>query len=339
MPRIFRYILLLIAVAAIGSLLYYILAGSPPEAEMAGIISFAISFGHTVTITASCFWLIDTLNKRLPWKTAARKRLLYEISSIILISLTVAFVFGLISPNISWHNRSEFVEGFKYNALIAVPVTVIIVSIFEGSVFFREWKNTLLEQERLQKAHLQAQYNNLKNQLNPHFLFNSLNTLTSLIELDQERAVAYLQNISKYLRIVLTQTNEEVISVREELELVQLYINIQKERFGESIKLEISLPDEVKQQKIAPLALQMLVENAIKHNVVSATLPLKILIAYEPGFITVSNKKQAKKQLEGGAGIGLQNIKKRYELLNGHAPIIIDEDFFTVKIPVLELSI
>lgn len=162
---------------------------------------------------------------------------------------------------------------------------------------------------------VQSQFDTLRNQVNPHFLFNSFNTLSSIIQQDQNAATTYVEKLSDYFRIVLEQREKDVITVKEELDLVQNYLYLQKQRFGENLQIETELSAGTLNSLIPPMSIQLLTENAIKHNVISKSRPLKIRIYEKDQKIIVANNLQLKLTKEPSTGIGLDNIRNRYLLL------------------------
>lgn len=190
----------------------------------------------------------------------------------------------------------------------------------------------LLEQERRN-----YEYEYLKSQVNPHFLFNSLNTLASLIEEDEKAATEYTINLSDFYRNLLFYNDNELISVGEELKLLNKYIFIQASRFGSALNIQINVDEETRtKSRIVPMAMQLLVENAIKHNVVSLSSPLRVDIYVAQGWIVVENSVKPKMKKEKGAGLGLKNLEKRYAILGGRRIVysVLDNKFI-VKIPLL----
>ena len=296
------------------------------------------SIGPTISLTTGCTLLINFLQKRLPWGKTPLRRLAIELMAIIAMSVLVAFIFTCANPFVS---ENTSVKGLLVtNLVFNVGITLFIVTIVEAAFFFNQWKQTRIEREQLEKEHYKAQFQNLKNQINPHLLFNSLNALTGLIESNTEKAVSYVQDLSRYLRMVLSHTSSEAISVEEELSLLRHYYNLQNARFGNSFRLTIQIPEEVRRMLIPPLSLQMLVENAVKHNVISRSSPLEVKVSYKPtDLIEVSNRKVKKQTYEDSTGVGLENIKERYQLLGEHHIRVEDSDeYFKVSIPLLNLE-
>jgi LytS/YehU family sensor histidine kinase len=204
-----------------------------------------------------------------------------------------------------------------------------------GRSFLSHWRAALVEKEMIQKESIVAKYESLKNQVNPHFLFNNLNALANIVYEDQEKAVKFIKQLADVYRYVLETRDQEVVPLKDELVFLRSYTNLQQIRFGDKLSIDISLPDQ--ESYVAPLALQMLIENAIKHNVISEEDPLSIKVYQEDGYIVVKNNLQRKTVMgEPSSGVGLENIARRYELLSDKKMTAREEpDTFVVKIPVL----
>jgi LytS/YehU family sensor histidine kinase len=243
--------------------------------------------------------------------------------------------------NTAFVNANEDVCRFS----IALPFWrekwFIALSIFAvlGLVYYitnRREKN-LRKFTSLQRERMMFEYEHLKSQVNPHFLFNSLNTLASLIEEDKQVASDYTTHLSDLYRNMLAHRNEDLITLEEEWEILTNYIYIQNSRFGDALVVETQIPDYVMQnKKIVPLALQLIVENAIKHNVVSKTRPLHISIVADNESITIRNSLNPKISKEKGAGLGMVNIKNRYNLLTKKSIYYgISDKEYVVNLPLL----
>lgn len=196
--------------------------------------------------------------------------------------------------------------------------------------------NSIRKREALARERIQSQFDTLRNQVNPHFLFNSFNTLISIISSDKDGAIDYVEKLSDYFRIVLEQRDKEVISIKEELELVNNYLFLQKKRFGENLQVVINVKEEFYSALVPPLTIQLLVENAIKHNVISKAKPLSIHIEEENNYLIIRNNLQEKLTKEASTGIGIDNIQSRYSILF-NKQIIISKDAtnFQVKLPLI----
>ena len=200
------------------------------------------------------------------------------------------------------------------------------------------WKN-LSRKEGLQRERIQSQFETLRNQINPHFLFNSFNTLITTIGKDKEAAIDYVENLSDYFRIVLQQREKEVITLHEELELVNHYLFLQQKRFGGNFICKVSIPDTYMDSIIPPMTLQLLVENAVKHNIITASRPLTVSIQIQNGKLTISNTLQEKVNKEKSTGVGLDNIRNRYRILfNKEIEIVSDDGRFEVRLPIIHLQ-
>jgi LytS/YehU family sensor histidine kinase len=198
-------------------------------------------------------------------------------------------------------------------------------------------RQAVQEKEKMKRETISAELNALKTQVNPHFLFNNLNTLASLIPEDPKVAVDFVQQLSKLYRHILEVKDEPVIALREELDVMKAYAFLLQTRFGNNLDVSIDVPNEKLDKKIVPLSLQILMENAIKHNVVSSDRPLKVEVAASNGKLVVRNNLQKKNQINESTGIGLENIRNRYRLFGNGAVEVVDNGYsFTVSIPLLD---
>ena len=216
---------------------------------------------------------------------------------------------------------------------IALFVLILTASIF---LLLRRRDKKLKEKSTIERERIQSQFETLRNQINPHFLFNSFNTLISTISKDQELAIDYVQQLSDYFRTILEQRDKETITLEEELELVKRYLFLQKQRFGENLKVEISIDKNLDAFIIPPLTLQLLVENAIKHNIIARAKNLHVSILAEDQKLIVKNNLQEKTQKEPSTGVGLSNIINRFRILfNKEIEIIKTENEFIVHLPLI----
>ncbi|MEO0334084.1 MAG: histidine kinase, partial [Bacteroidota bacterium] len=231
-------------------------------------------------------------------------------------------------------------EGEHWSMAISnlIP-TAIVVSIYEGAYFFGEWVKNLKRAETLAKENIRSQFEALKSQLDPHFLFNSMNTLAALIEPDNTDAQKYLEQLSDVYRYVLLSRQKETVSLEEELDFVQSYIFLNKTRYRDNLIVENDIPQESLNRRVAPLSLQILVENALKHNVISKDKPLTLRITVDRyGYVVVENNVQKKNilEMEKSTKTGLQNVVNRYALLTPN-PVEINQsaELFSVRIPLI----
>lgn len=226
----------------------------------------------------------------------------------------------------------------KSNLLtISVLVTFTISSIYASVSFFIQWKSNLQRAQALEKANMEARYETLRNQVNPHFLFNSLNTLLMLVG-DNPVAARYVESVSEFMRYMLNSREKEAVLLRDELKMAREYVFIQQNRFGGKLTVDFEVGEAFYHFAIPPLALQMLIENALKHNVISREHPLQVKV-YIAGnnFLVVENNIQPKLEQEPSTGVGLENIRNRYLYLSGKEVIVKQEEgLFTVMLPLFE---
>lgn len=245
-----------------------------------------------------------------------------------------------VSMNSMFSSYGEAVHSFS----IAKPYWqeiwfLLLVLLFIWGIsytYIRIREQNLRKLSSLQKERMMFEYEHLKSQVNPHFLFNSLNTLTGLIEDDQQQAITYTTQLSDLYRNMLSHKDKDLVSLADEWKILQNYIYIQKSRFGEALRLVVNIPDDLKKKRVVPMALQLLLENAIKHNIVSKAKPLIVKFEATENQLSVSNNYQPKMSKEKGAGLGLANIRKRYTL-HTKTPVLsrIDNDEFIVIIPLI----
>lgn len=274
----------------------------------------------------------DLVSLKISWTHEPLKR--FVVGMAVMIGYTMGLVYGLILI-FRWTVDLNLGDtaGMIYGSLI---VTFVISTFMHGRGFLQNWKEAAIDAEKSKKESIKAQYESLKNQVNPHFLFNSLNALTNLVYQDQDKAAKFIKQLSEVYRYVLDTRDKEVVPIDEEVKFLKSYLYLQQIRFGDKLKVDMAL-DSI-QGMIAPLALQMLVENAIKHNVISEELPLAIKIFVSAGKIVVENTLQKKSILpEDSPGLGLENIRRRYEFLsNQKVEVVADTTSFRVYIPLIK---
>ncbi|GAB3826006.1 hypothetical protein GCM10028895_36290 [Pontibacter rugosus] len=214
-------------------------------------------------------------------------------------------------------------------------ITFIISLAMHSRTFLLSWRDMAINVERLKKESIASQYESLKAQVNPHFLFNSLNVLTSLVEIDQKQAVKFIRKLSEVYRYVLDSRQKEIVPLLEELHFAESYIYLQKIRHGKALQVQNDLPLDANLM-VVPLALQMLLENAIKHNVALEEQPLRVHLYLEDNYLVVQNNVQEKRIREESTGMGLPTINSRYVYLTGKKVLILStEHNFIVKLPLL----
>lgn len=231
-------------------------------------------------------------------------------------------------------------ESFLIDLGINTAIALVIGSMYENVYFFDHWKNTIKLNEALKNQQIRTQFEVLQNQMSPHFLFNSLNTLTTLIAEDADIAVNFTEKLSEVYRYILQNREKELVELKEEVEFVKNYSFLLKMRYPENLYIDFELGEGIMTKSIPPLTLQILVENAIKHNVVSKSNPLYISIYSEnEKTIIIKNNLQQKSGIKKSTKTGLKNIKKRYEYLGArNIDIITTADHFLVAAPLLDVK-
>lgn len=281
-------------------------------------------------------WLDRRLDRSIPWYYFPGKRLITEVaiafpSILVILLLNYLFLHGLSDHHIE--NISH--QRFLYAYIILMIVFGIAISIVIANNFFRNWRKTLLEVEQLKREKMKSDYQALQNQLNPHFLFNNFNMLLSEIRRDQDNAVRITEKLSDVYRYVLESKNHETVPLGDEAEFVEAIIFLHQVRYGDNLVVEHQFPLELNNYRLPPMTLQILIENALKHNVVSTSHPLHIHIAIEDDYLLVVNNIQPRKSTYS-TGLGLKNIKLRYSFLTERKVILdINNNLFTVKVPLL----
>ncbi|MEO1436105.1 MAG: histidine kinase, partial [Bacteroidota bacterium] len=216
---------------------------------------------------------------------------------------------------------------------------IIMISIYEGIYFFSQLRRSVTETERLKRANVQAQLDTLKNQVNPHFLFNSLNTLATIIPEDAELSVEFVQKLSKVYRHILEFKDRKIISLEDELDCLRAYQFLLKIRFGDNFRMNIEVDNDLMQRQVVPMSMQILLENAIKHNIISNQRPLQVDVFVEGNArLIMRNNLQKKNQVIDSTQTGLQNIRDRYTLLTQQkVDVIVTDKYFMVSLPLIKL--
>ena len=293
----------------------------------------------TVIIWLGNRYIMIYSRKKYPLFDDVRKRLIFQSVLMFVFTVTANTIMGVFTKAIfvDEHLNLSETDILIHSNSAALFCTIMIIAVYESIYFMHELRHSVEETEKLKRENLAAQLNALRTQVNPHFLFNNLNTLSSLIPENPAHAVDFVQELSKVYRHILEVKDEKSISLKDELEVLNAYTFLLKTRFDKNLQVNINIPPEKMQQKIVPLSLQILMENAIKHNIVSADKPLHIDVFTENGSLVVSNNLQMKKQVNESTGIGLENICNRYKLLSDKPVKVTEsETNFTVSIPLID---
>jgi sensor histidine kinase YesM len=289
------------------------------------------------------FWkgneaIIKYFNRKYSWIKESKKIITHHIVYTSLYSLAVISLFYCYIWFIVMHKKTMdgFFMNFNGGFYICITITAIAMLFSYTFYFFRYWKKAVLSEEQLKRESLALQYESLKNQVNPHFLFNSLNALTSLIEKDKNASIKYVKQLSDVFRYVLDQNVRELVPINNELKFVDSYYFLQHIRFGDNFQIETNIMD--RRFMIVPLALQILIENAVKHNEISCEHPLTITIRDDDQFLYISNNKHLRSHLPDSNQIGLKTLSFQYEFLSGKKIEVTNaDDHFEVKLPKIKM--
>ncbi len=257
--------------------------------------------------------------------------------SLLTVILTTAIV---ITESTILHNYSleSSIIPLKLNLIYGVLINLLFHLLNAIFFYFKEYKVKLLEAEQLKSTTAQAELQVIKSQINPHFLFNNLNVLSSLVMQNNAEANKFIEAFSQVYRYILNNQNKELVELKTELDFIKPYIFLLEKRFSQGIKITIDIPVKYEHSFIIPASLQMLIENAIKHNIATRIKPLNILLhANGNNTLEVSNNLQLRETVENSTEIGLNNITKRYLLVSGRDVLVNKtNDAFTVTLPLLD---
>ena len=299
------------------------------------------------------FWIIRLLsgwvNRKLIFNSNVAIQFLMTTGVVTVCMFFLLYlentVYEWIWPEPSVNNQ-EMELSVRYYLVVNLVVAAFVNSFYNSFFFFEKWKAKVIESNQLEilshqlkENALQSELEVLKLQLDPHFLFNNFSILTQLIETDPGSAQEFLSNLSRVYRYILTTGKKDIVVLEDELRFVEMYFHLIKIRLGESINLSIKVTDADQRKGVPPVTLQLLLENAIKHNISTLKQPLNLSIeSLETGCIVVKNNLQRINIDYRSTGMGLKNIRERYQLLQGKTPeIMITDTSFEVKLPLLNL--
>jgi two-component system, LytTR family, sensor kinase len=260
----------------------------------------------------------------------------------IAIQVFVIFILAVVLGKLSYPRvgeRFNFQPSPEMKAVVLFlnfSMALVLNLMYFGAIYFKEWKTNLLRAERSQREKAEVRYDSLRNQLNPHFLFNALTSLNSLIFENQQLASDFLQQLSKVYRYTLQTKDQETVVLKTEMEFISHFISLVKTRFGEDVDFKIDINKNALEKGIVPVTMQLLLENALKHNIISADTPLHIRIHADEDYLIVENCLNKKTRVETSNKQGLENLKALYKYLSDKPVEIAEgEKIFTVKIPLL----
>jgi hypothetical protein len=301
-----------------------------------------VNLGYTILYGLTLYYanafLFIYLDSIFEVERFTKKRIIIGFLGSFVISVAVIFLLRIV--------EDVLIEGESFDAflqketlanyLVTIIITFFVTLAFHAFYFYKAYQENKVNQQKIIAGTASAQFESLKNQIDPHFLFNSLNVLSSLIEENPESAQKFTTSLSKVYRYVLEQKDKELVSVAEELKFAKTYMNLLKMRFENSITFEIPEVFDNEEAKVVPLSLQLLLENCIKHNIVSEAKPLHIKMSIENNQLVVTNNLQKKEVLSDRKGVGLQNIVNRYAILTKRTVLVEEnEQEFKIFLPIL----
>lgn len=280
---------------------------------------------------------IDTwLGQKYSWAALPKKRIITQFLASLMYTVFLLYAL-MFTIHVLKSGKYELFNPKMGQVLIpAIFVTIALIAIDIGYQFFKAWRQSLIEVEKYKAESANAQLQNLKNQLNPHFLFNNLSVLTSLVYKNQDKAVDFINELSKVYRYVLDNKSAELVTLNEELTFLEHYIYLLKIRFENSISFSIKTTEDTRGRYLPPMCLQMLVENTIQHNETSQANPLNVLIYTEKNHLIVENPIQPRSDKIESSQIGLENIQSRYAFFTDKKiEIIQNGKVFKVVLPLI----
>lgn len=336
--RFLPYLLIVLFTATMSVGRYYMLSQFRWQLHLLG---FAIQTLVMIGIWNLVKIVSHMLDRFMPFENGPLVRILFQQSlTLVILSPLLIAGFMFAKPFMPWFVTKQFIA-------ILVILFVVLVALFNFSFyaayFFKNWRDSVVDKAELQiqaaqleKEKMDLQYHQLRNQVNPHYLFNTLTSLDGLIHTNPELASEFVRHMSKVYRYVLQHKESEVVNLDEELTFIQHYIQLLHIRYADGLKITTTVSDEARDKGVVMVTLQMLIDNAVKHNIVQHDEPLRIEIYDDADFLVVRNNKQLRKQIETSNGQGIQQLKQLYTFLTQKQILIEDkDDTYTIKIPLL----
>lgn len=281
-------------------------------------------------------FLIRYLEKVTPWNRSPMTRVAIQLPFAIVIAVIMAILFTL-TGNILTPYAEDLTGVFIANALIFAVVNVIVMAILEGWIQYVESRRAREVANNLETELSQIKFEVLKSQINPHFMFNSLNVLSGLIGKDTKKAQQFIDEFSHIYRYVLESIDQPVASLEKELDFARSYLFLQQIRYGKDLTWSMEVPAGLLEFFLPPLTLQVVLENTTKHNIVNSDKPLHIEVSVEGAVLVVRNNIQPKLSRGRSTGLGLKNLVKRYNMVNKEEPdFSVDSSHYIARLPLIK---
>jgi len=299
---------------------------------------FIWSYAICATQWAGPVFINIFLDKHIQWLDRPITRTFTEIISLLAWSVGSFITVQLIMYYLVLHQPPLLAwQSISHSIIYTLLISLFISLAFSVVGFFRAWRHSVLSEAELKSEMMTYKYNSLRNQINPHFLFNSFNVLSELVYDDQAQAVKFIREMSDLFRYVLDSRDKELVSLREEVDFMNSYTYLLKTRFGDKLNL-INEIDPANDAYIVPMTLQLLVENAVKHNEISEKFPLNVMIRQNGDFIEVENVRKPKQVGEESKKTGLRNISQQYGFFTDRGiEVKSSETVFLVRIPLIQM--
>lgn len=337
--------LVLIGIPIVALIVDVMLYGSNlinPDLEMLKLC-YPVGLYFTAMLWLSFREMLCILIRKFPSDMDVRKRQLISIFAIILGFFVLDFILSTFLMILANNSRIHIIEpNFILKTIASLIFSFLIFGIYEGIYLTSRLGKNLLEKEKLIKENVMSQLSGLRSQINPHFLFNSLNTLSTLVHEDAQRADQFVAKLAKVYRYMLDTNEDTLVTLEDELGYLEAYRHLLKERFGDNLIFTEEIHPSILKKYIVPLSLQITFENCVKHNVATKTQPLTISLHTSANHerICIRNNKQKMNFNTPSTGVGLENIKQRYIYFSDKKVIIKDEkDYFQVCLPLLKENI
>lgn len=334
-----KYRSYLIGIGLLVALAFLVIANIQNQGNNSKNLTFLLIVVAGIIIMISNDLITRLLDKQLSWSKYKLTRFIIQVLAGLIVSLFWINVSYYVLKGIYTDSPPDLLQLISINILSAA-IIIPIIAIFFGIKFLRAWNLSQLESERLQKENARSQMMSLRNHLDPHFLFNNLNILSSLIDHDADLSKKYLEKFAEVYRTILKSELSDLTLLGEEMKLVEAYIYLIQIRWRDALKVSIDINPDYHEKALPPLSLQMLLENVVKHNTLTAAKPVEITISAKSDYLSVVNTKRLKAyDPSNTSGTGLQNIQNRYEYFTEKkVDIINDENTFEVRLPLLTIE-
>jgi two-component system LytT family sensor kinase len=343
-PTFFRFTTILVAIAVFMQLIIILYNHFSGFLVLDGFNDFMMRwiFGSLLSIvilpffTKADLYLVARLNHRLPWRSQWRMRIFVELLSTFLIAAIGSMAITLVSNAISGYEHA-LGSILIFNVIIGSIINLIIVIFFEAWNWYWAKEQSESEKQKLESELKAMRFELLKQQINPHFMFNSLNVLSGLVRKNADLAEEFISAFADVYRYVMESIEKPMVGLSEELKFARSYFFLQQIRHGDGIDWKVDLPIELMNHQLPPLSLQLLLENAIKHNAFSSKNPICIEISAKDEYLMVSNPIQKQSQITRSSGTGLQNLKNRYSFIHDKLPTFtVSEQRYIARLPLLK---